>query len=435
MLLVYIPKITNRCDYIFKLIFNELLGLDVNLTNNSDEFLTYEGPKINYSSKVFGDELFFDSAAILFETGIKVQELRFIPFAGTVAFFPVYNKKSALPFDPFAASFYLVSRYEEYFPFIQDRYDRFEANQSIAFKNDFLKKPVVNIWALKIKEILLKKFPALCFPEKNYQFIPTIDVDAAWSYKQKGVVRSLGGYCRSLLNRDFSEIIRRTKVLTNIIPDPFDTFTYQLELQKKHNLKPIYFVLFAEYGLNDKNIPINNPKFHILVKTLSDYAEVGIHPSYGSNTNPKKLQLEVRNLSKVLNKEITRSRQHFLKLTFPTTYRNLINLDISDDYTMGYASETGFRAGICDSFLFYDIDQDAATPLRIHPFAVMDGTLQDYKNISANNAPAHLKQLIDEVKAVNGTFISLWHNQSLSNLDEWTGWRAVYEEMIKLAHD
>ncbi len=102
---------------------------------------------------------------------------------------------------------------------------------------------------------------------------------------------------------------------------------------------------------------------------------------------------------------------------------------------MGYASETGFRAGICDSFLFYDIDQDAVTPLRVHPFAVMDGTLQNYKNISADNAPAHLKQLIDEVKAVNGTFISLWHNQSLSNLDEWTGWRAVYEEMIELAHD
>jgi len=435
MLLVYIPKITNRCDYIFKLIINELLGLDCYLTDNVDEFLAYEGPKFNYSSSAFGDELFFNSSGILFETGITVQELQFISFAGTVAFFPVYNKKSALPFDPFAASFYLVSRYEEYFPYIKDRYDRFEASQSIAYKNDFLKKPVVNIWTLKIKELLMAKFPVLSFPERKYQFIPTIDVDAAFSFKQKGVVRSLGGYFRSVLNRNFAEITQRTRVLSNLSPDPFDTFAYQFEIQKKYNLKPIYFILFAEYGLNDKNIPVNNPRFHVLIKTLSDYAEVGVHPSYGSNTNPNKLELEVRNLSKVLNKEITKSRQHFLKLTFPTTYRNLLNLDITDDYTMGYATEVGFRAGICDSFLFYDIDMDVVMPLRIHPFAFMEGTLRDYKEISAGNAMAHIKPLIDEVKAVNGTFISLWHNESLSNQDRWYGWRQVYEEMIKLAND
>ena len=63
----------------------------------------------------------------------------------------------------------------------------------------------------------------------------------------------------------------------------------------------------------------------------------------------------------------------------------------------------------------------------------MDGTLRDYNHIEAKDAISHIKPLIDEVKAVNGTFISLWHNESLSNQKRWVGWDVVYEEMIKLA--
>jgi hypothetical protein len=138
-------------------------------------------------------------------------------------------------------------------------------------------------------------------------------------------------------------------------------------------------------------------------------------------------------LSKVLNRQITKSRQHFLKLDLPHTYRNLIDLDITDDYTMGYASEIGFRASICSSFYFYDLELDIETNLKIHPFAFMEGTLRDYLNIHADKALNHIKPLIDEVKAVNGTFICLWHNESLSNQYRWVGWQEVYEQTIKYA--
>ena len=154
--------------------------------------------------------------------------------------------------------------------------------------------------------------------------------------------------------------------------DPFDTYDLQFELQKKYKLKPIYFILFAEYGFNDKNIPVENRVFQTLIKSLADYAEVGIHPSFNSNFSAKKLKDEIARLSKVLNREVTKSRQHFLKLQLPYTYRNLINLDITDDYTMGFAAQPGFRAGICSSFYFYDLDMDSETKLRVHPFT-LDG--------------------------------------------------------------
>jgi hypothetical protein len=234
----------------------------------------------------------------------------------------------------------------------------------------------------------------------------------------------------SVSNFEISDISERTKVILNLQKDPFDTFDFQLEIQKKYHLKPIYFILYADYGHNDKNIPVQNRNFQTLIKSLADYAEVGIHPSYNSNFNSKKLKHEISRLSKVLNREITKSRQHFLKVHLPVTYRNLINLDITDDYSMGYAAYPGFRASICNSFSFYDVDLDVETKLRVHPFTVMEGTLKDYLKLSPLEAVNTMKDLIAEVKGVNGTFISLWHNESLSNAKRWEGWRDVYEEMI-----
>ena len=141
----------------------------------------------------------------------------------------------------------------------------------------------------------------------------------------------------------------------------------------------------------------------------------------------------MNNLKNVINSEVTKSRQHFLKFSFPSTYRNLIDADILEDYSLGYASEIGFRAGICDPFCFYDLDQERETPLKLFPFTFMEGTLRDYYKITAFDAMNHIRPLIEEVKTVNGTFISLWHNESLSNKKRWIGWHKVYEEMIKLA--
>jgi hypothetical protein len=432
MLLIYTPKINNRIKYIFNLFFRDLFSIEFGITNKIDEFSAYEGPKLNYSYKPIYNELFFYPANILFETGIKQQNIEHIRFEGINCPFVVY-KNSSFPFDPFAAAFYLSTRYEEYLPYRKDKYDRFDASESIAFQLGFLKKPVVNIWAEKIIKMLAEKYPGFILPKKNYRFIPTIDIDSAYAYKQKGFVRTAAGYLKSLSSLDFEEISDRTKVIAGIKKDPFDTFDFQFYLQKKYNLKPLYFVLFAGYAQYDKNIPVFNEKFQSLIKSIADYAEVGIHPSFASNSEPKKFFTEIRMLSKVLNSEVIRSRQHFLKLSFPSTFRNLIEADVQEDYSIGYASETGFRAGICDPFHFYDLDLETETNLKLFPFAIMESALRNYQNVSALEAIQHIRPIIDEVKAVNGTFISIWHNESLSNQKRWIGWNIVYEEMIKLA--
>jgi len=432
-LLIYVPKKTSRLRYTFKLVFKDLLNFPYKITSDLDEFQSSDLPKFIYSNKRLSDDLFFRSGDLLFQRGINNPELNSFNFNGLKVIFPVNDEQSVLPFDVFSAIFYFTSRYEEYQPFVRDQHGRFTARLSISSELGILGKPVVNIWALQIKKILLEKYPFLKFPARKFRFVPTYDIDSAFSYIQKGFIRSFGGYIIDIKNLDWGRLAQRTRVLVHSERDPFNTFDMQIDYQKKYKLRPFYFILFGRYGQFDKNINIRNKSFRQLIKRLGDYAQIGIHPSYYTNEYPERLTYEIQNLSRVINMEINCSRQHFLRLMLPQTYRNLIEHDITDDYSMGYAALPGFRAGICSTYNFFDLDMEEETKLRIHPFAVMDGTLKDYMMLSPYEAIEQIKQLINEVKAVNGTFISLWHNESLSDQERWKGWQNVYEELLKAA--
>lgn len=429
MLLIYTHKKTSRLHYIFKLMLNELLGLKFNITEKSEEFKNYNGPKFSYTLAPLGDELFFMCKPLLFEKNIYEINLQIFEWNGLKVFFPT-GKSSAFPFDVFAAAFYLVSRYEEYLPYKKDAHQRFDASESIAFKYNFLDKPLINYWANLLAEKLKSKFPDIEIKTPKYSFLSTIDIDSAFAYKEKGFVRTLGGIIKSILSLDTHNLMERVNVIIGNQKDPFDTFEYLQHITEKYKLKSIYFFLLADYGLNDKNVSHQSLKLQKLIHSIADYAEIGIHPGYASNTDKKKLYTEHQRLEKILNQHITKSRQHFLKLTLPDTYRNLIELDITDDYTMGYASQPGFRASIANSFYFYDLDSETETKLRVHPFMIMEGTFKYYLNQSPEEFSICAKKLIDETKKVNGEFISLWHNDSLSDTGIWSGWRKAFEDMI-----
>jgi len=432
-MLIYTPLITRRISYILKVFFSNLMGVEYSITSDKNLFTDYEGVKISYAEQAVSNEIFFCYSPILLEDTIHEVDIQFTEYDNISVPFAVNNKRSIFPFDPFAASFYLISRYEEYLPYIKDQYERFSPNQSMAFRNYFLKKPVINIWAQHIEETIKSHYPNFKTKSQKFTFVPTIDIDSAYAYKLKGLIRTIGGYLKTIKKLDFSDAIERTKVLMGFSDDYFDTYSKLNFIHKKYNIQPIFFILFAKYGTYDKNIPIKNQKFHSLIKMLDDEADVGIHPSFESNYDIKILKQEIDNLSNVLNRPITKSRQHFLKLSLPETYRNLLELGITDDYTMGYASEIGFRASIASSFNFYDLEMDLETNLTIHPFAFMEGTLRDYHSKDAIKAKPIIFSLIDEVKKVNGTFISLWHNESLCDKKRWVGWDKLYDEMLEYA--
>lgn len=427
-MLILVPRITNRLHYTFDFVFHDRLGVPFNLTTDVASFRDYDGPKMSYGENPLWDEPFQKSVRLLFERDIYEQVLKPFDFLDVKGMFPVYSHRSLMPFDVFAATFYLISRYEEYLPQIRDQYGRFKPESSCLHQMGILSKPVVDIWILDLaKRLHLEDTMA----SRKYRFQATYDVDAAWAYLHKGFFRTVGGYMKDLVAGDREEIRHRNQVLFHREKDPFDSFEFQFQLQEEFHLKPVYFIHCGDYDTNDKSISIRKDAFKSLIKEIGDHADVGIHPSFSSYLDPVRLKEEVERLSNVLNREVSKSRQHFLRMTLPRSYQRLIELDIKDDFTMGYASQVGFRAGVASSFRFYDLENDVTTSLTIHPFAVMDGTLRDYLNISVNDSYNLITKVIDEVKRVHGTFIFLTHNETLGGQKRWAGWPELYRRVLE----
>lgn len=432
-LLILVPRITNRLRYAFQLMLGTQLGISYELTTSRERWEAYEAASFSYGEEAVGNRLFFKASSLLFDKEIVQQELKPVAFEGVKGLFAVYHRQSAAPFDLFAAAFYLVSRYEEYLPYVPDNHGRFQASSSCLSALGLLQKPLVNIWAVWLGSLLESHFPGLKLHKNAYSFQPTYDIDQAWAYKNKGFYRSIGAYLRDLAAADFNEIRLRNTVLMGRQADPYDTFELQLQLQKEFGLHPVYFILFAEYGRYDKNISVRNPAFHSLIRQLADYADVGIHPSYASSDDKALLKSETDALSEVLKRDVSISRMHFLRMKLPMTYHQLIDIGITDDYTMGYAAQPGFRAGIANPYAFYDLDHDVATNLTVHPVMLMDGTLKDYLKLDPDEAIEVSITLLNEVKKYGGKFVTLWHNETLSNSKRWHGWNKVYYEIISKA--
>ncbi len=434
MLLVYTHKITPRLNYVFKHIFTRILHISVDFTTKVEEFVAHEGLKLSYTKQALGNEMFIKCNDLLFNQGIDFVDITVSKWDEVPCFFFTSNN-SIIPYDIFAASFYLISRYEEYLPHVKDEFERYSAEESLAFQHNFLDKPIIDIWAYKLRDILIEKHPhSLSIFEnnnRNFQLISTIDVDIAYCYKHKGLLRSIGGIVNDLLKLNIADVWLRFLVIFKLKKDPFDTYSRLLYLQKKFQVPTIFFFLLGEYTTYDKNIPSRNSNYKLLIKNVADYAKVGIHPSYFSMHNDEKIKKEKNKLEQIVNFPIQKSRQHYLRFSLPETYQNLVDLEITEDYSMGYANHFGFRAGTCTPFYFYDLDFEIQTPLKIFPFAVMDGTLKDYLNYTPKKSYDTILKLAKEVQQVDGNFITLFHNESVSGKGRWRGWNKVYENMLK----
>jgi len=428
MILIYSHNSSPRLQYSCSFIFKELLGLDCAITIDSEEFKNHEGVKINYSSQDIQNSTFkIQNCNLLFEDKIQEQPVTCFETNGYKAFFKTTN--SDFPFDIFAATFYLLSRYEEYLPHTKDIYGRYAHENSLAFKEGFLQLPLVNTWVRDLALEIQKKYSIFNAQYPMFSFLPTYDIDIAFSYKHKGLLRNIGGFFNS-------PSVERLKALTGVQKDPFDTYSWLHELHQQNKLQPVYFFLVAEKnGKFDKNIL---PYKDIMWKLAKHHAKkytIGIHPSWQSGDSPSLLEKERLYLQEMSEKEITLSRQHYIRFNLPEGYHKLIASEITDDYSMGYGSINGFRASVASSFFWYDLQDDRQTNLRIHPFCFMDANSFYEQHFSAEQAYEELSHYYEVCKEVNGTLITIWHNNFLGTAKEFVGWREAYEKFIQVVCD
>lgn len=423
MILIYSHTISTRLQYICKFILEEQLGLEFSFTIDSESFKKHDGPKINYSDlEIEGDIFIIKNHSLLFEKNIKEQNIACFELNDYKAFFKTAN--SNFPFDIFAASFYLLSRYEEYLPHEKDMYGRYAHENSLAFKEDFLRLPLINIWISNFSASLKNKFTALNPQHLNFKYTPTYDIDIAWSYKSKGILRNIGGFIKS-------PSALRLAVLSGIKKDPFDCYEFLRSLHKEYQMEPVYFFLVASSRSNyDKNIsPYNHNMWRLLKRHAMIYS-VGLHPSWRSNEKEGLLKKEKRILETAGNIQITQSRQHYIKFSLPQTFEALIQVGITDDYSMGYGSINGFRASVASSFIWYNLSAEKASTLRIHPFCFMDANSFYEQKQNAAVSFSELMYYYEICKKVKGNFISIFHNNFLGTDKLYAGWREMYVKFI-----
>ncbi len=421
MLLIYSTETSARLQYICKFIFEEVLKTSFSITLHRDSFSVHEGTKINYSNEHFDNSLQIIPHPLLFETGIKDQKIGCSGEGKETIFF---QSERGYPFDIFAAIFYLISRYEEYLPHELDMYGRYAHENSLAYRSGFLNVPVVNIWLHDFKQELSGMFPSVAFQQSDFKFIPTYDIDIAWSYKEKGFLRNAAGFLRS-------PSIGRITAMLGLKEDPYDSYQYLHDLHSLNRLSPVYFFLVAkENSVYDKNILPQSTALQTLIKEHSAKYKTGLHPSWKSNSVETILKEEKAVLEQITGGEINLSRQHYIKFALPQTYQRLLDAGITEDYSMGYGSINGFRASAASSYFWYDLSKEKSTTLRIYPFCFMDANCFYEQKLSTEESYKEIMHYYLACKQVNGTLITILHNNFIGTDKKFAGWQELYSKFI-----
>jgi len=333
-------------------------------------------------------------------------------------------------FDLFAACFFLASRIEEYHVFNADPLGRFEAGESLCGRLGLLSRPLIDEWRTALFGQINSTAGRVLFATSTCSGEMTIDVDSAFAYRHKGFFRTLGGIGKDVMHGEISNLIRRISTLLHFSIDHYDTYTYIREQCDRRRIVPRWFFLLADFGSYDKNVPHTSRGLRKLIRDLSGIHPVGIHPGVGSHLTESILHEEVSRLTTITERTITESRQHYLLLRLPETYRRLIRAGIRHDYSMGYATTIGFRMGTSLPVFWYDLENEEQTTLELIPFCAMDTTLRKYMKHSPEEAIEVLRELKEVTRRTGGRYTLLWHNESLSDAGEWNGWRAVFEAAL-----
>lgn len=424
MIAIYAEIDSTRLNYALKALFSPV-GVSFFILKDKSQLNEFKGAKLIYSENNWDNHLHIPSSAFFLDDSIIKSEHFDFPFEVPD------NGAFHFNFDVFAASFILQSRYEEEVVSTRDAFGRFESKSSLLSKRNWLGRPIVDEWRLALLRAIQERFPFFDYSPTSHQVQLTVDVDSAYAYLHKGMYRTVGGFAKDVVKFQFGNLFRRTLVLLRLREDDYNTYDYIESLQKEFGFDLTYFFLLADFGAYDKNVPYSSKALQRLIKSLSKKYRLGIHPGVASHDSLSTLKEEIRRLQFITEKKVEHARMHYLKMNGAETYRNLLQCEIENDYTMGFADVIGFKSGTALPHYWYDFKQEKKTSLLLHPFVAMDATLNRYMHLSADEAVQKLKELKQTCERLNVPFCVLWHNESFSECNEWKGWKEVIERVMR----
>jgi hypothetical protein len=392
-----------------------------------------------YSSGFFGSD--YLKPASLPDTPLKKYRNLPVIYPGSGKFDGWVRKSDNLietNIDIIASSFFMLSRYEEVVVYARDKHERFPATASLAYREGFLQRPIVNeyvefLWScIKALSPELKRRPL--WPEnREFAMCLTHDVDFVRKYSCIPPLLTIGGAVIKNRNPRLAKdiLLEYLAALLSNKRDPYNTFDYMLNLEQARGLTSSFYFMSEKtrYNIDQKGIKR-------LIKQIENAGcEVGLHGGYFSYDNPEEMDVEKACLDEVVNNKSYGCRQHYLRWKTPDTWRIQEKLGFLYDTSLSYADHIGFRCGICLPFKPYDVGENRKLDIWELPLIIMDGSLQgtDYQNLPPDAAFEEMVKTCDTVKKYRGVFTLLWHNSSLDTLGAWKGWKDAYEKFVEYA--
>jgi hypothetical protein len=437
----------NERRYIIDIILNEFLGLEFKIlisNNNVSNWII----ELSNEKKLIIEDHFFNPykkkleylniknipSNIQFSTNDFIVE-NDIPIIFGNSTLKIENSTLTCSIDIFASSFFMLTRWEEYVDKTRDEHERFASISSLAFKYNFLDRPVVNEYIEMLWNMLTHLGIEQQRKKREYKLIPTHDVDFPLRYfSTKKVIKEIA---RDLVkNKKYKEAILKAKEYSSIKlgfnSDPYDTFDYMINTERKAGLKSYFFFMGEGTSpMYDDNYDMNDKYIQKLVKKITNAEhKIGIHPSYFTYNNKNQMQKEKENIEKSTNIKIKYGRQHYLRFEVPTTWQNWEDNNMVWDSTISYADKEGFRCGVCYEYSVFNILTRKKLKLKEKPLIMMEGSFVTYQpNITPKEMMIKINNLINTVKKYQGEFVFLWHNSCYS--DNWRPYKNIYEQIVR----
>ncbi|TAE18671.1 MAG: hypothetical protein EAY72_00500, partial [Bacteroidetes bacterium] len=341
----------------------------------------------------------------------------------------LFETQGQLGFDVLAATFYCISRYEEYLPHTKDAYGRYAHTNSWAYQAEVLHLPLVNRWWQTIATQLSEQGWIIPHKPSSFWVELSVDVDIAFKAAYHSAIKTLGSAIKHAYKGQLKKFFQAIKQPAT---DEFNTFSWLTQHCLQVGISPVFFVLLAaERSQYDKNNTPSSKGFQRFLQNLQQQYTVFLHPSYQSYFDPRLLQTEANTFQAILGKPATQVRQHYIQFTLPHTYRNYLQQGITADYSMGYGSINGYRASIATPFYWFDVLANKATNLLVHPFALMDANFIFEEQQTPQQASETLSNYLQQSHQWQLPLHIVLHNHFITETPDFAPWRQVWEQFLK----
>ena len=423
MIRIHAPGRTARHQAAFEWVLTSVLALEWTWEDNLDQYLTSgNGIRCHYGATPDLPGIGFPAEGLLSQLGEKR---------------PLPPEVEGAHADLFAAVFWMGSRMEEHLPNAsRDVHGRFDPIDSVPLEKGWLGQPICETWSFVIGRRLLGEHMWKGHAAKlksAYRVEATLDVDSAYAFLGKGVMRTGGAAVRDVLRFNGRHLTRRLSTLMGKQADPYDTYDMASRWHKEFGLDVRWFFLLARFGSHDKGLPATSPRLARLMRSLEEDQgdQVHWHPGYASAFNGDALREEYTSFENIMGRPPVASRQHYLRLELTESRRRLLALGIREDHTEGHAKVVGFRGGFARQRRWYDLEAEALTELELCPFSAMDATFLRHMKVPPESVPEEVSQLAEAVRETGGPMRLLWHNESLAPEGQWQKWGGVYPAVLK----